>query len=144
MKQNKNIFLCLLFVSICPMLHAQGKVKFGYDAAGNRISRTIVFAPRSAPAQEEEQPTVYTEMLSEIKVKIYPNPTTGLLKVEISNLPEDQTAHIWLYAMSGQLIHTFRDVSQSVSIDISREPAGVYVMKIVAGERQTEWKIIKK
>ena len=137
--------IILLLMSICPMLQSQDKVTYGYDAAGNRISRTIIFSPRSAPIPvEEEQPAVYFERLSDIQLKIYPNPTTGLLTVEISNLPEGETATIRLYAMSGQLISTFNNISHTVNIDISSQPAGIYLMNIVAGEYRTEWKIIKK
>jgi len=84
--------LFILFMSICSLLHSQNKVNFGYDNAGNRISRTISLL-KSAPTSdsEEEPPVVYSEMLSDIEIKIYPNPTDGLLKVEIRNLPEKQT-----------------------------------------------------
>ena len=143
MKKIKIIILSLLFTCFYPTLHAQDKVKYGYDAAGNRISRTIVLAPRSAPI-EEEQPVVHTEVFSDILLKIYPNPTTGLLKVEISNLPEGQTAEIFLYSMSGKLISSFKNISNTVSINISNQPAGIYVMNIIAGNYRTEWKIIKK
>jgi len=136
-------WISLILIFLCPMLQAQDKVKYGYDAAGNRISRTIVLAPRTTPV-EETKPVVYTEVLKDIQLKIYPNPTTGMLKVEIINQPEGQTAQIWLYAMSGQLIKTFKDVSHTVSIDISAQPAGIYLMNFVAGEYRTEWKIIKK
>ena len=92
-----------------------------------------------------ENPTaVYSEMLSDIELKIYPNPTDGLLKVEIYNLPEDQKAHILLYNLSGTLISSFNEVSDFVNVNISGQPAGIYLMKIVAGEYQTEWRIIKK
>ncbi len=144
--KGKIILLCLLWMSLSPMLHAQqDKITYRYDAAGNRISRTIVISSRSATvSDEEEQPVVYTEKLADVQLRIYPNPTSGLLKVEISNLPEGQTAQIWLYAMSGQLITSFKGVSNSVNMNISSQPAGIYVMKIVAGKYQTEWKIIKK
>jgi len=145
MKKNKLLLLCLLLINLCPSLQAQNKVTYRYDAAGNRISRTIVISPRSEAVKEaEEKPEVYSEMLSDITLKIYPNPTTGLLKVELSNLPENQMATIWLYAMSGQLIRRVNNVSHTTNLDISGQPAGVYVMKITAGEFQTEWKIIKK
>ena len=143
MKKIKIIILSLLLTCLYPLLHAQDKVKYAYDAAGNRISRTIVLAPRSAPI-EEKQPTVHTEVFSDIQLKIYPNPTDGILKVEISNLPEGQKAEIWIYAMSGQLITSLKDVSSTASINISSQPAGIYVMNIVAGKHRTEWKIIKK
>ena len=145
MKRNKIIILSLLWISFYPILHAQDTIAYRYDAAGNRISRTIVMSSRSAPAPPvEEQPVVYAEVFSDIRLKIYPNPTDGLLKVEIKNLPEGQTAQIWLYAMSGKLVTSLKDVSKETSINLSGQPAGVYVMRIVSGKFRTEWKIIKK
>lgn len=145
-KCTKIIWLYLLWMSFAPTLHAQqDKVTYRYDAAGNRISRTIVLSSRSAPASiEEEEPVVYTESFPDIQLKIYPNPTDGLLKVELHNLPEGQTAQIRLYAMSGQLIISLKDIHSPVNVNISNQPAGIYVMKIEAGKYRTEWKIIKK
>ena len=150
MKNSIKIALIGFFATVClQILYPQNKVTYGYDAAGNRVSRTIVMAAplKSAPAPapvEEEQPAVYSEVLSDIELKIYPNPTDGLLKVEIHNLPEDQTANIRLYSMSGKLVTSFKGVTDFVTVDISGQPTGTYLMKIVAGEYHTEWKIIKK
>ena len=147
MKNYKIILLCLCITGMSALLHSQNKVSYGYDKAGNRISRVIKFdQTRSATTsdEEEEQPIVYSEKLSDIELKIYPNPTEGLLTVKIYNLPENQTAHIWLYNLSGNLVTSFKDVSDEVSINLSNQPEGTYLMKIVAGEYQTEWKIIKK
>ena len=145
MKKSKILLLCLFLIILFPTLQSQDKVTYRYDAAGNRISRTISISPRSTAVEEdeEEQLDVYSEIFSDITLKIYPNPTTGLLKVEIYNLPEYQMATIWLYSMSGQLITNINNVSNNADIDISGQPAGVYVMRIIAGEFQTEWKIIK-
>jgi len=143
----KTILLGCLVTACLQVLYSQNKVSYGYDAAGNRTSRTIDMSTplKSAPAPEsQEEPTVYSEMLSDIELKIYPNPTDGLLKVEIHNLPEDQTANIWLYNLSGKLITSRKGVTDFVNVDISGQPPGIYLMKIVAGEYQTEWKIIKK
>jgi hypothetical protein len=143
-KLSKILLLFLLLISSGQMIRAQqDNVTYRYDAAGNRISRTIIIPSRAA-SFDEEKPVVYSEIFSDIQLKIYPNPTNGLLKVEIYNLPEDQMAQIWIYAMSGQLIASFKDVSSTVNINISNQPAGMYLMKIVAGKFQTEWKIIKK
>jgi hypothetical protein len=146
MKNGKIILLSLFVLGACLMLDAQNKVTYGYDAAGNRISRTIVIIRSSSDdvVEEEEEEAVYSEMLSDIELKIYPNPTTGLLKVEIYNLPKGRTANIWMYDLSGKLINSFKKVSDFVTIDISAQPEGMYLMKIAAGEYQTEWKIIKK
>jgi len=144
----KRIFtLALAFIaSACiQLLYGQNKVTFGYDNAGNRISRTISLL-KSAPTSEseDEPPVIYSEMLSDIEIKIYPNPTHGLLKVEICNLPEKQTAEVSLYDLSGRLITHRKTVDVSTEIDLSGQSDGIYVMKITAGEYQTEWRIIKK
>lgn len=153
MKTIIRTILLGFFATIClPLLHSQSKVSFGYDSAGNRISRTIEFDPlRSSSNEEEEPPPVYSEMLSNIELKIYPNPTDGLLKVEILNLPEDQTADILLYDLAGKLITSHRKAGDFTEINISSQPAGIYLMKIVAGQTtsggsqyQTEWRIIKR
>ena len=147
MKTIVQTILLVFFATVClPLLHSQNTVSYGYDAAGNRISRVIEMNfLKSAPAPQEEQPVaVYSEMLSDIELKIYPNPTDGLLKVEIRNLPEDQTADIQIYNLSGKQISTHRGISDYTTIDISAQPQGIYLMKIVAGEYRTEWKIIKK
>ena len=87
----------------------------------------------------------------QLNVEIYPNPSTGLLNVEMHHLPAGQTADILLYNLSGKLIASFKAISNFATIDISGEAAGTYLMKIVTGETafggnqyQTEWKIIKK
>jgi len=146
MKTIVKLILLGFFATAClQVLHSQDTVSYGYDAAGNRISRTIVIQLRSATApEEEEQPVVYSEMLSDIEVRIYPNPTDGLLKVEIRNLPEDQTADILLYNLSGNLISSQRGITDFTDINISSQPSGTYLMKILAGKSQTEWKIIKR
>ena len=147
MKSYKNI-LFIIFMNITSVLFSQNTVSYGYDAAGNRTSRTIVIPPKQAPAlepQEEKQPAaVYTEVLSGIELKIYPNPTDGVLNVEIHNLPESQTADILLYNLSGKLIGSYKGIGESAIIDISAQVPGTYLMKIRAGDYETEWKIIKK
>jgi len=150
MKSYKITFI-IAFTGICALLYSQGTVNYGYDAAGNRVSRTITIPssptkPAPAPETQEEEPppVIYTEMLSDIVLKIYPNPTDGVLNVEIHNLPEGQTADILLYSLSGELIKSYRGIGEYAIVDISAQPQGTYLMKIRAADYKTEWKIIKK
>jgi hypothetical protein len=138
------------FVLVCIQVHSQNRVTYGYDNAGNRVSRTITIAPLQpapalAPAQKgDPEGEVYSEVLSGIQIHIYPNPTDGLLKVEILNLPEGQPAELRLYNLSGRLLSTQQAVGETTPVDISDQPAGIYVLKITAGQYRTEWRIIKK
>ncbi len=138
------IFFAFLLCFFQGMLKAQSSVSFGYDNAGNRVSRVIVLGLRSAQEEDTSIEAVYSEVLQKIEIRIYPNPTEGLLKVDIQNLPEKQTASIHVYNLSGRLLLTKKGISGITDIDLSEYPAGTYLLKIIAGEEQTEWKIIKK
>jgi hypothetical protein len=148
MMMKTNLFILFfsgLLVFFCDA-NAQDKVSYGYDAAGNRTSRSIVIAPslRDASEETEEEATVYSEVVAELLIKIYPNPTKGRLLIEIENLPADVSASIALYQLSGKLITIRQGVTSSTEIDITGQAPGVYLLRIVAGEAQTEWKIIKQ
>lgn len=141
---KNRILPLLLFAFSTGLLYGQN-VSYAYDAAGNRIRREITLpASNTRSASEQEETLVYSEMLSDIEVRIYPNPTEGLLTVEIRNLPDKQTADILLYNLSGKLITMRNKIENFVEVDLSSQPAGIYLLKIVSGEYGTEWKIIKK
>jgi len=159
MKTIYHLLLSILLLGItgftvCDKMQAQNPVTYGYDASGNRMSRVIVFTSKAqaplpkAEATAEEEPAeekVYTEMLKNFSVRIYPNPTKGDLTVEIQQLPDGQTANLKLYNMSGKLIHHKNNFHGGIEkFNISKHPAGIYVLKIVAGDSSTEWKIVKK
>jgi hypothetical protein len=143
MKAVKFTLLFAGLLSIFCVSIAQDKITYGYDTAGNRTSRTIDIPVQFRAAGEKEEATVYSEVLAELQIKIYPNPTTGWIRIEIENLPANETADIALYHLSGKLI-TAKRTASFTEMDITGQPAGTYLLKIVAGEEQTEWKIIKK
>lgn len=154
MKNNKRIFkriavIFMLFMvlsvwagaNVC----AQNKIKYTYDDAGNRLTRKkeIVVQTRGA-LNNEEEPSVYEEELSETKVTIYPNPTKGVLKVDISGVEKFENAQISLYDLTGKLLQQWAGISQSNEIDLSERTPGMYIMQIVYNGNTSSWKIIKE
>ena len=140
----KRVFL--LFAGLWLISQAgfsQDRVIYEYDSAGNRVGRTIAPSTRSSEPKEEE-PVVFPEVLSGLDISVYPNPTDGWIRMDIQNLPEGETANIWLYSLSGNLVVSKQNVASSMEIDITGQPAGIYLLKVVAGEQQGEWRIIKK
>lgn len=121
------------------------RIKYTYDNAGNRLTRQkeIVVQTRGALSDEEE-PSVYEEELSETKVTIYPNPTKGVLKVDISGVEKFENARISLYDLTGKLLQQWGDISQSNEIDLSERTPGMYIMQIVYNGNASSWKIIKE
>lgn len=71
-------------------------------------------------------------------VKVYPNPTSGVFKVE-SDIPVKQ---LQLISFEGKIVKKYPNVSQ---LDISELPKGVYILKVQLINGKTEIKkIVKK
>ena len=121
------------------------RIKYTYDNAGNRLTRQkeIVVQTRGALSDEEE-PSVYEEELSETKVTIYPNPTRGMLKVDISGVEKFENARISLYDLTGKLLQQWAGISQSNEIDLSERTPGMYIMQVAYKGKISSWKIIKE
>lgn len=121
------------------------RIKYTYDNAGNRLTRQkeIVVQTRGALIDEEE-PSVYEEELSETKVTIYPNPTRGMLKVDISGVEKFENARISLYDLTGKLLQQWAGISQSNEIDLSERTPGMYIMQVAYNGKISSWKIIKE
>ncbi len=157
--------ICILFflsVFIAPCVWGQ-TVEYQYDAAGNRSLRkkTIIMTPQSgmtkssvsdeqnAESTEEKTEPVRAEekhedLLGECKVTIYPNPTKGLVKVEFQNYADIKDLQLHLYDSRGRLLQRTGKTTLPFELDLSRYPAGMYILWITAGKEKSEWKIIKE
>jgi Secretion system C-terminal sorting domain len=138
---KKTIFLFFLLLVACI---ASAQVSFGYDAAGNRISRTIVLAKSLTKAATTDSIPPATEMLGELQVKIYPNPTQGRLSVQVTGLPEGTSGTLGIFTLQGQPVLQGEASSSPTDLDIGGQPAGTYILRINAGGTTTTWKIIKQ
>jgi hypothetical protein len=148
MKTHFILFILSLFVVNSLWGEA---IKFEYDASGNRIKRQLITL-RSATAEEtpddeeieDEAPQVFTDILSQSTIQIYPNPTKGLLKVEITGDRENNPVSLQVYDMNGRVLVQESNVVSSTVIDLSNHFAGIYILKLTAGKESNEWKIIKE
>lgn len=134
------ILLSMLAVFACVDTYAQ-RIEYSYDASGNRISRKKeIVLTKSA----ESPATVFSEELAERTIKIYPNPTEGHLKVEITDFDQCEAVSLSLYNIQGQVVLKRRMESSVCDLDISGRPNGLYVLQINIDGENTSWKIIKK
>jgi hypothetical protein len=139
-------FTTVLCACLSVNTYAQ-RVVYAYDNAGNRISRypEIVMESSSGELRSETGNETFEETVAEMKISIYPNPTHGILKVNISGKEIPENAQIHLYTINGTLIGQWRNLSVSNTIDISSHPSGNYLMRIVLDNSNvSNWKIIKK
>jgi len=157
MKTITKPILIALFLILWHFTNAQ--VNYTYDANGNRISRYVVLTDQVSPNnnQQKEDSTYfkedmiyyelssnYTEQLGEQILTIYPNPTGGTFAVRVTNMPEGIKRKMVLYSMSGKEVFNKEDFDELTEIDVSAQQSGTYLLKIILGDKQTTWKIVKQ
>lgn len=145
----KIIHFFIIPILFCHLGSLSGKAQtthyFEYDAAGNRITRSILLF-KSANIENTDSLSnlkTYEDLIGNLKVKIYPNPTQGLLKVEIP-IQEKASITITVLTIQGALVKKLQVSGAFTEIDLRSQSPGVYLMQISIGEAVSEWKIIKE
>lgn len=129
-------------------LPAQTMFTFNYDPSGNRTERTIQMQKSAqipdstgaigTPEQREE----IREEIGTNEIRIYPNPTGGFLHIEIPGEKENNV-NIRLYDMKGRTIKEMQVTDENILLDLNSQPAGIYILSIMIGEKRKDWKILK-
>ncbi|MCL2289664.1 MAG: T9SS type A sorting domain-containing protein [Bacteroidetes bacterium] len=169
----KRKIICLLWLSIPLLCVAQNRLSFNYeyDDAGNRVRRKVIIMkpdltpPSTAPdsttvligAEElvplmtpDSAPTAlqeaeyFIEKLGQVEMKIYPNPTTEKITLQISNMENLQTGTFKLFSTTGQFLQELSIYSATTTISLARLPKGTYILRVHINNRTEDWKIIKQ
>ncbi len=160
-----NVYKTILFVNIILLsinsVTAQietTSIAYTYDAAGNRQTRTISvkkinekdslnllgnIGENTTEALQTNSATQLIDQLGDKEITIYPNPTDGLLKVNITNLGNSK-GYIKLYGVNGSEVLKINTLKESNVVDILDKVNGVYVMEVwVEGEKRA-YKVVKR
>ena len=155
MKKTTLILICTMFTGF---IFGQTTVTFDYDAAGNRINRTIVIGGKSPDSTlvnpdslfiktietGEDVPTKYQAKVGEQTIKVYPNPTTGLFAIKIEGWDNKSKASIQLTSLTGKGLIEKRIKSSVTKIDIQDKPKGTYLLLVILNGKKETWKVVKK
>lgn len=154
MKTHILIFLLFLTSISAPVSATaqSGKayISFDYNEVGERISRKVIYLDAQEKMQIKEQKeevrAAVTDALSGKEVKIYPNPTRGILNIAISGMTGEETGsfHYQVYNNTGQLVFETDTPETKTLLDFSRYPAGIYIVRISFNGNHREYKIIKQ
>jgi hypothetical protein len=124
------------------------RFEYSYDAAGNRYHREVFYLIKSEVVDSssfvdnkdpEDNEFIYTTDINNKRISIYPNPTKGILFIE-----GDELENVMIFNANGQIIRQEKFSGNKKIIDLSKEPEGVYFMRIYAGNDSKEYKIVKK
>jgi hypothetical protein len=138
----KNL-LTVLILFFSASLSAQN-ITYLYDAAGNRTDRVIPFSSSLRSSGETTETTSLDDVVARQQIKIYPNPTQGLLAVEIVGFTNDLEADFLLTDLSGKVIDRRKVDSGYQTFNLSNQTNGVYLLRIHINGENTTWKIIKE
>lgn len=129
-------------------------VEFGYDAAGNRTTREVIYLKSSVVDdlqainetgfQRAMDSVEFKGKLGNREISIFPNPTKGSLTVAIAGEEETAPATLALFSMSGEMILR-QDIRQpNTTLDLSGQPPGTYLLQITTAAGRETWKVVKE
>jgi hypothetical protein len=137
----KRIIFFLLLLLAAVKLIAQS-VSYSCDAAGNRTVRTFSLSP-SSPSPEEAI-TSLSDIIAEKSILIFPNPTKGIVTVEIKEYSNEMKAEFRLTDLSGKTIINRKATGSIQTFELSRQASGIYLLHIQINGESVVWKIIKE
>ncbi|MCF8258738.1 MAG: T9SS type A sorting domain-containing protein [Flavobacteriales bacterium] len=122
-------------------------VMYTYDNAGNRVLRSVLTVGGSGKLEDttatEEAPPLPDELVAG-SITAYPNPTGGLLYVAVSaTLLEDGPGQYWLYDLSGRIMHEGNVTQTVVTLNLSNDAQGIYILRVMAGGKKEEWQVVR-
>ena len=122
-------------------LFSQHCLKMHYDRNGNRISFSAGECVKEwrGIASDDVEVDVCEE--PENEVMIYPNPNNGRFRIELDN-DTDDLVEMSVYDNKGVLVNS-RKFTDVIDVDISSNPAGVYLLRISMNDDVRSMVVVK-
>jgi hypothetical protein len=98
----------------------------------NSILTTVVKSKSNIRNNRQNTVALKNQSLNNNDLKVYPNPATNTITIELSNLqPSKLQPTITIESMLGQLLYQSKQNQNKSSIDISNLQPGVYLIKVL-------------
>ena len=138
-----KLFITCMFV-VCWMtttLSTAQSVTYGYDAAGNRISRTISVrhVKERGFATDMKTPASTDDLTGRDNVTV--NNSAQTVVLQINGLKSTDKCSASLFSLTGQLLRSQSVVSGRTVFDLSPYPAGVYIIRVTLNGETDSWKV---
>jgi len=117
-------------------------IGFGYDDAGNRTSRFVIHL-KDKPVKDTAS-LAREDLLNGMAIVIKPNPTDGVLNVQILKTDNNQVIKIYLHDVAGKLLFKNEHCTNNTLVDITNRENGMYILSVMVNNEKRTWKIIKE
>ena len=131
----------------------RGTVRFGYDACGNRVTRTLEVkreddrnGPEGGHPKESDAnaaPAASGDLVGGMAYAIYPNPTEGRLVLVTEGTVPPEGAVATLLTLTGSVMEERVVRSNREELDLSGRPSGVYLLRLSYGNETHTWRVVK-
>lgn len=128
-------------------------VHYGYDACGNRISRTIAFSTMQSleTAADDELPDDAARWQASLRdsfdggdAMLFPNPTEGGFILSLTGGGLSQNTTVTLCTIDGKTVEERTLAGVTEEFDLTGKPAGVYLLRLTSGHETKVWKVVKR
>ncbi|RKT58296.1 putative secreted protein (Por secretion system target) [Coprobacter fastidiosus NSB1 = JCM 33896] len=144
-KMKNKIFSVLFILILSGNGYAQTPIRYEYDRIGNVILRYKISVQNLQRTIQEKTSGTNPEPIAGKAMKVYPNPTRGVVKIVFSGMGDAIDIQTRLYNSKGSLLKSeIGNSSAPISIDMSSYPPNWYILKVIAGKEAKEFKIIKE
>ncbi len=138
------MFLFVLLCLVCSSkINAQKCLTFRYDDSGNRTEMLV----GNCGFEYKEQAVKATEEISANDISddlsVYPNPTKGIFMVRMDNNESDvNSVVVQIYNNAGVMVKEDR-LMENQQIDITNNPAGAYLLRIIKDDSVYNCVVVK-
>ena len=96
-------------------------------------------------SESEETTEVENEIKDDdVSISVYPNPTIGVVNVDIPAIDESGSNTLFLYDAKGETVLSRKRLRNSNTIDFMNTPNGIYILKLNINGAEKSYKVIKK
>lgn len=145
---SRTLLIAAMLLLVLSSKAQSFQAQYTYDANGNRLTATVIYLSRSSSSPVPKVvEAIKVDPEINLTITIYPNPTQGDLRVELTGATSDQLSvpsnAIKVWDMQGRLLISLKSIGSSNVVDLSGYSNGTYIMQLFFGGRVKEYKIIK-
>ncbi|MCR4848651.1 MAG: T9SS type A sorting domain-containing protein [Bacteroidales bacterium] len=129
-------------------------VHFGYDACGNRTSRTLEFSDGDGDKgvkpgdNPDDGATLWQASVSDSfaggEAMLFPNPTERGFILSLTGMDMGQGAQATLSTLDGRVLEERHVTGPREEFDLGGRPAGIYLLRLATEREAKVWKVIKR